>query len=131
MIKKDQLLTSQQLAQMGVLCAPNSFKLASVVELSETCNGCGASGSWFRPPSTIYGTLIVYACHIHDWMYSQGKTNEDRDEADRTMLNNMSRLIDKDAHLWYKPTYLQHKRAYSYYLAVHKFGGPAFWAGKN
>lgn len=127
----ENLLKAQQLAQMGVLSAPNSFKLASKEELEEVCNGCGASGSWFRPPKTIYGTLIVYACHIHDWMYNFGKTIEDKDEADRTMKNNMSRLIDRDSKLWYKPTRLQHCRANAYYAVVRDHGGPAFWAGKS
>lgn len=124
------LIRSQELAQSGVLHAPNSFLLASADELLEVCNGCGAANSWFRPPSTIYGTDIEAACHIHDWSYQKGKTIEDKDEADRVMLNNMIRLIARDRHKWYKPTRLQLLRAHLYYRSVCRFGGPAFWANK-
>ena len=125
------LIEAQKLARAGVLFAPVTFLNASHQQLKETCNGCGAADSWFRPPATIYGTNIVYACHIHDWMYSEGRTIEDKDEADRSMFNNMNRLIRRDADKWYKPTSLQHRRALKYYLAVKDFGGSAFWAGKN
>lgn len=126
-----ELLKAQELAKSGVLCASPGFKLASENELLEICNGCGASGSWFRPPKTIYGTLIVFACHIHDYAYQFGTTAEDKDEADRTFHNNMNRLITRDEHIWYKPTFLQRRRALKYYLGVKYGGGEAFWAGKN
>ena len=116
---------------MGVLYAPASCLNANANALLDICNGCGASGSAWRPPERIYGTLIVYACHIHDWMYSFGVVIEDKEEADRTMLNNMLRLIDRDGIKWYKPTFLQRRRALKYYEAVKYLGGPAYWAGKN
>lgn len=125
------LIEAQELARAGVLYAPASFLNATPNQLMEVCNGCGAAGSWFRPPKRIYGTLIVYACHIHDWMYSFGKTLEDKEEADRVMNNNMNRLITRDSHKCYKPTFLQRRRARKYYLAVKHFGAEAFWAGKN
>lgn len=125
------LLTTQKLAQAGVLYAPANFKTATIERLKEVCNGCGASGSWFRPPSTIYGTKIDGSCHIHDWMYSEGHTIEDKQEADRVMLNNMIRLIERDRNKWYKPTFLQHRRAVKYFKAVDLFGGSAYWKGKN
>lgn len=125
------LLKAQELARTGVLFAPASFLNATLNQLLDVCNGCGVDNSWFRPPERIYGTLIVYACHIHDWMYQFGVTNEDKEEADRVMRNNMNRLISRDSHKWYKPTYLQRQRAKKYYIAVKMFGGEAFWAGKN
>lgn len=124
-------IKAQALAQAGVLFAPANFLLASRQTLEETCNGCGAADSWFRPPSTIYGTSIIYACHIHDFMYNEGSTIEDKEEADRVMLNNMIRLIILDSKKWYKPTRLQLCRAETYYEAVKKYGGPAFWIGKK
>jgi hypothetical protein len=126
----ESLLKAQELARAGVLSAPASFKNATEDQLLDVCNGCGASGSWFRPPKRMYGTLIVYACHIHDWMYNFGKVIEDKEEADRTMLNNTFRLIDRDSHKWYKPTFLQRRRALKYYEAVKYRGGLAFWSGK-
>lgn len=128
--KVKTLLKAQELARAGILYAPASFLNATLDELLDVCNGCGAAGSWFRPPKRIYGTLIVYACHIHDWMYNFGTTIEDKDESDRVMENNMNRLITRDSRKWYKPTFLQRRRARKYYLAVKHFGGEAFWAGK-
>lgn len=125
------LLKAQELARQGVLFAPASFLNASVEELVRVCDGCGGSGSKIRPPKTIYGTLIVYSCIIHDWMYEKGFTNEDKEEADRAFLNNMNRLITRDSHKWYKPTYLQRRRAIKYYLATKYLGAEYFWAGKN
>lgn len=125
------LLKAQALAIDGTLYAPKEFVEATLDELLDICNGCGAADSWFRPPRRIYGTLIVYACHIHDWMYNYGKVKEDKDEADRVMENNINRLITIDSEKWYKPTFLQRRRAKKYYLAVKHFGGEAFWAGKN
>lgn len=125
------LLKAQELARAGVLYAPANFLTAGEEELLKYCNGCGAAGSWFRPPKRIYGTLIVYACIIHDWQYSFGHCHEDKQEADRVFRNNMNRLITRDSVKWYKPTRLQRIRVNIYYKAVKDFGGEAFWAGKN
>jgi len=131
MTKRESLLRAQSLAKSGVLYAPVSFMLASIAQLEEICNGCGAADSWFRPPASIWGTCIIYACHIHDWMYNEGVDDEDKQVADRSMKHNMQRLIRRDAHKWYKPTKLQYARSILYYEAVVNYGGPAFWAGKN
>lgn len=128
---KEKLLKSQQLARQGIIYAPASFLTATENELVSICNGCGASGSYFRPPATLYGTWIGAACNVHDFMYQYGRTIEDKDEADRTMLNNMLRLINRDSGKWYKPSMLQRARARKYYYAVKLMGGEAFWKGKN
>ena len=131
MTKAEELLDAQEMAQMGLLYAPASFLNASLTDLLDTCNGCGAADSWFRPPKRMYGTLIVQACIIHDWMYEKGRYLEDKKEADRVFLNNLNRLITLDSHKWYKPTLLQRRRAEKYYLAVKHCGGEAFWSGKG
>ena len=128
---KKHLLEAQRLARADILSAPASFLMATEDRLQEICNGCGAADSWFRPPERIYGTLIVYACIIHDRMYEEGRTIEDKEEADSTFLNNMIRLIERDRSKWYKPTALQLRRAKTYFKGVDYFGGPAFWAGKS
>jgi len=130
-VSDKELLEAQRLAQAGILFAPASFKNASLAELRNKTNGCGAAGSWFRPPKRIWGTLIVYACIIHDWMYGEGRTDDDKREADRTMHHNIDRLIERDSHKWYKPTILQHFRSLIYYGGVNFFAGSAFWKGKN
>jgi len=127
-----KLNKSLELAQTGVLYAPASFLNASVKELKLVCNGCGAANAKFDfVPDRIYGTYIGHACTIHDWMYNEGRSIEDKKEADRVFLNNMYRLIERDKHKWFKPTWLQRIRAKGYYKAVEYFGGSAFWMGKS
>jgi hypothetical protein len=98
-------------------------------------NGCGAQG-WKVDivPDSILDCKIVEACNIHDIMYGLGETIEDKDSADRTFLNNMQRLIEaRTAKNWVaRKTLLPIRKnlAYGYYIAVHKFGGVAFWKGK-
>ena len=127
----EKLLKAQSLAHAGIIYAPASFLCATKEQLADTCNGCGAADSWFRPPSHLFGTWIGAACIVHDWMYGHGRTNEDKDEADRTFKHNMLRLVQRDAHNWYKPSYVQRKLVNVYYKSVVDFGGPAFWKGKN
>ena len=127
-----KLLKTLELAQAGVLYAPASFLTANYDQLLDVCNGCGAANAKFDfVPDRIYGTYIGHACNIHDWMYDNGRTIEDKEEADRVFLNNTYRLIERDKHKWYKPTWLQRIRAREYYQAVKMFGGSAYWAGKN
>lgn len=130
-MKNEYLFYTQELAQTNIIFAPANFLCASIEQLQFVCNGCGAADSHFRPPSTIYGTSIIEACIIHDWMYQHGRSIEDKHEADRVFLNNMIRLIMRDANDWYRPTFLQKKRAMVYYRSVSYFGGDAFWKGKN
>lgn len=128
---KGTIEQSQALAISDVLYAPASFKLASKEELQETCNGCGPSG-WKLDlvPDNIWLLYIGDACNIHDWMYSKGRTIEDKEGADRVFLNNLIRIIDRDKSRWRDKRKMKDK-AYGYYLAVKKFGGPAFWRNKN
>ena len=125
------ITTAQRMAKEGLIYAPDSFLNATIDELVDACNGCGAAGSWFRPPKRIYGTLIVYACIIHDWMYSKGLTDEDKVKADRVFRGNLNRIITLDSDKWYKPVKLQRARALFYYSMVKCFGHEAFWKGKN
>jgi len=92
-------------------------------------NGCGSGWSARLIPNTIYFLSIREACRIHDYMYSVGKTIEDKEKADRVFLNNMLRIIE--AHdKWYYPHSLARRRALTYYEAVVNFGSTAYWAGK-
>jgi len=128
---KKGLISAVSLAKTGTLHAPSSFKTTPISSLAEVSNGCGAAGAKFDfVPDKIYGTYIGEACHIHDWMYHEGRTSEDKEEADRAFLNNILRLIKKRATAWYKPIFLMRIRAKNYYNGVKLFGGPAFWDGK-
>jgi len=114
---------------MTLLYSPDTYKNASRCDKKATCNGCGSKGfgGWVVP-DTLWGLDIEEVCNIHDWMYSEGKTIEDKDKADRVMLNNMIRLIEKGTR-WLRR--VRRMRAKSYYKAVKYFGGSAFWDDKN
>ena len=132
-IKRQKIIDTQMLVKTGVLYAPASFLCTPVDELADLCNGCGAADSNFNwiIPCRIYGTYIGDCCNVHDYMYFIGKTIEDKDLADRCFLNNMLRMIERDKHKWYKPTWLQRIRARTYYNAVRWFAGPAYWINKQ
>lgn len=116
------------------LYIPESYGQATAEERRATIGrgGCGAGEGWGDKlvPDTIYGLSMLDACKIHDWMYAKGKTQEDKEEADRVFLNNMLRIIDYHTlNSWLK--WLRKRRAYKYYDSVDHFGGPAFWNEKN
>jgi len=112
-----------------LLFAPTGYWCLTDAGRTAFCNGCGARGKLDLIPDNLLGLDISECCNIHDYMYATAdNTIEAKDSADRTFLNNMLRLIcNKGGFL----APLRRKRAYVYYLAVHKFGGPAFWEGKN
>ena len=112
------------------LYAPPSYNEANP-EIRAIVNGCGTGGWKGRlVPETIWGLCVTPACNIHDWMYITGATLADKDEADRVLLNNLLRLVE-GAGGWPILQQLRRVRAWEYYEAVHRFGGPAFWADKN
>jgi len=113
------------------LFAPSSFWRSDPKVIEAVTNGCGPQG-WKVDviPDKILGLEITIACRIHDWMYGQGTCMEDKATADRVFLNNLLRIIDAKTKL--RPLRLARKfLALIYYEAVHLFGGPAFWKGKN
>jgi hypothetical protein len=115
---------------MPKLYAPEEFWSLSDVARADICNGCGAKGTAWLIPDTMYGLNVSPACDIHDYMYMVGHTEADREEADRVFLNNMLRIINAGSGWgWVKA--LRRGRAKNYYRAVRWFGGPFFWAGKN
>ncbi len=113
-----------------VLYAPEGYWNLSPSEKEEICNGCGPKGlgGWIVP-NTLYGLSIKEACNIHDYMYWVGKTERDREEADRAFLNNMVRIISDQSGVILRP--FRRYRAMTYYGFVQDIGGPAFWDSKN
>lgn len=113
------------------LYAPELYITASPEVRAQVVNGCGPGG-WKVDiiPDTIWGLDISAACNIHDWMYTVGADLAAKDEADRVFLNNVLRLVEAVGGCWLLRK-LRRIRAKEYYEAVHVFGGPAFWAGKN
>lgn len=114
----------------ALLFAPAEYWRLSPAAKAEICNGCGARKG-FKVPDTIWGLSIVEACNIHDYMYHVGRTEQDREEADRAFLNNLIRIIEADSINFAPLKALRRYRAMSYYNAVRDFGGPAFWDDKN
>jgi len=129
---RKRLISTIAMAQSGFLYAPASFKVTPIDTIFEIVNGCGAAGAKVDfVPDTIWGTRITYSCLIHDFMYEEGHTIEDKDEADRVMLNNNLRIIDRACkEKWYKPKKLMRFRAKTYKKLLEWYGGPAFWANK-
>ncbi len=110
--------------------APEGYWNLSPKAKKKLCNGCGPKGlGGFIVPNTLWGLSILEACNIHDFMYHEGHTINEKTQADRTFLNNMIRIIDEDSGAFLRP--LRRYRAMSYYSAVKDFGGPKFWENVN
>lgn len=77
-------------------------------------------------PDALWGLSIKQACCIHDYMYTAGRTQADKETADRVFLENMLVLIDAAKSNRFL-RWMRRRSAWSYYQAVHRFGGPIFW----
>ena len=108
--------------------APDTFWLLTN---KERVGGCGAGklGDLLIPDS-LWGLNVTFMCKIHDYMYAQGKTEEEREVADRTFRNNLMRWVSFSTDSSFI-SWLRMRRAVKYYNAVRMFGGPAFWNGKH
>ena len=119
------------LVAADILFAPKGFLGTSNIELEKICNGCGAANAKFDfVPDTIYKHCIGPVCHIHDYMYHKGKTLKAKEEADRVMLNNLLRMINRVTGWKSMLKMPMRRRALKMYEAVNAYGGPAFWEGK-
>lgn len=92
--------------------------------------GPGSIGDKLVPDKLLWICDIRLACAIHDFMYKTGQTIEDKKKADRVFLNNAQRIIGCHEYPFFIHDLLL-ICAYRYYRAVVKYGGPAFWKGKN
>ena len=116
---------------------PDSYKEASNEKKKKICNGCGPGGWKFDlVPDTMYGLSITEACNVHDWMYYEGDTTDDKKRADRILLENILLLIDNNyskSNSWWKGLirWLRRRRAYKYYEAVADFGGSSYESGEK
>lgn len=89
---------------------------------NDVVNGCGTESTWYIP-DTIYGLDISEACNRHDYMYTMGNTEKDREFADIIFLRNLVTLIRNNSKLLYLPRLY---RAITYYFFVDEFGYAAF-----
>ncbi len=110
------------------LDASYTYKRATPEERASRCNGCGTKGlgGWLVP-DTLWGLDITEACNIHDWDYWEGRTEEDKINADSRFLDNMLKVIQEGTWIL-RP--IRRARAMLYYSAVRDGGDAAFWKGK-
>ena len=116
---------------------PSSYKRASAKKKKSICNGCGPGGWKFDlVPDKIYGLVITPACNVHDWMYYEGETKDDKSRADTIFLENILLLINNaysESNSWWKGLirWVRRRRAYKYYEAVADFGKSSYKEGKK
>lgn len=88
--------------------------------------GCGPGGIGdFLVPDTVWGLSIRPACEIHDYMYADGRTWDDKRLADKVFLANMSSIIKARTRSRLL-LHLRLLRARTYYRAVRDFGALSF-----
>lgn len=118
------------------LLVPQSFINATQKEIEDKTGGCGPGGigDWFVP-DTMYGESVFLACQIHDWMYGEGKTEEDRFYADMVFDWNMKILILKSPETGEmedeRLDLFRLRRVTTYFEAVRFGGEDAFYNGKT
>lgn len=108
------------------LDAPAAFWITDDDTLSMITGGCGpgrfGDHGWF---DTVWGLSIKWACIIHDFEYSTGKTAGEKRVADIRFLNNMLKIVNTQSRFeWLKV--LRRYRALTYYNMVSELGGGAF-----
>jgi len=108
-----------------------SFRRATNKEITDNWNNIGASGKWYNRfiPKTIWGRNIELASAPHDWEYTAGKIEAEKQRADKNFFYNIKMICKKQSSmLMYR---IRRVRAYGYYLAVKHGGYNAFWQGKK
>lgn len=97
--------------------------------------GCGpGKGIWEKiVPDVVLGLNFYYACPIHDYDYTTGKTKADKDQADLRLNFNLFKIIDIECPWESDKTRhnLAVEAAQLYYLFVHAFGDDSFEGEKE
>lgn len=118
------------------LLVPTSYTKASKQDIRAKTSGCGPGkiGDWFVPDE-LFGESIYLACQIHDWMYGEGETSDDKKIADRVFLWNMTVLIQELPYVWQtdrkKFDLIRLMGVMNYYIAVYYGGKKAFDKGET
>ena len=79
-------------------------------------NGCGSTTTKYVP-DTIWGLEVTALCHIHDAMYALSKSEGDCDLSNNILLINLLNYINRNSNMLMQ--LLRHRRAITYYSAVH------------
>jgi hypothetical protein len=96
--------------------------------LVKKCNGIGAEWMWdnLRDIISTMNPTLVLAADIHDCAYELGGTEDDREFADLSFLENAIKLAEYK-YAWYNPIrYRVKKQAYKFYSLLKVFGKYAF-----
>lgn len=136
MIAGNYLLVMKEIEGFNLMVT-EKFANATEEVIDEHTGGCGPGDFWDKlVPDTAWGESIFLACRIHDWMYYEGISMEDKIIADRVLDWNCKVLIqdipgkpgeyEKDAI-----DFLRLSRALKYYKAVFYGGGEAFDKGET
>jgi len=118
------------------LLLSTSFIESSEESIEKHTGGCGPGGlgDWLVP-DTAWGESLFLACQVHDWMYYEGETEEDKVIADRVFLWNMTVVIQDVPHGEGKEDQkldiLRLRRVMTYYQAVSYGGDRAFFKGET
>lgn len=119
-----------------MLLVPQSYIDATEEQIDEKTGGCGPGsiGDWFVP-DTILGESVFLACRIHDWMYGEGTSIEDKKIADRVFLWNMTVLIQEAPFTQEQESaaldLVRLRTCMTYYSAVSYGGNDAFDRGES
>ena len=115
---------------MDRIYAPKEFLEVKNSEFFK--NNLESCGKLNLKPSLLRLDITVI-CQIHNYMYFIGKTDKDKDKADRIFLNNTVRFIHAQPktllNLILNPFRL--KMAVYYYKIFKMYGGPVFWEDKE
>jgi hypothetical protein len=109
--------------------APKTYWQASPEEIGRKAGGCGPGeiGDWLVPDDFL-GDPVRPPCEVHDWMYGEGETEEDKKWADLLLLINLVLAVIRDPG---KLDFARLRMAMDYYEAVHFGGKDAFEKGKT
>lgn len=115
------------------LDASQAYRDALPEVVAQVVNGCGPGGWKFDIiPDTVLGLSIKEACNIHDWDYTVGLTEQDKEAADKRFRRNCTALVNNATGFWARVLRRhRHLRVDEYYTAVRLFGDAAFWANKK
>ena len=115
-----------------MLSSPEIWKRLPQSARECVAGGCGPGGlgDWLVM-DTLFGLSTYDACQIHDFMWSIGETDMDRQIADKTFLENMKVLI-RAANSGFILEALRTSKAYSYYWAVSSpIGKYLYWKDRK
>lgn len=104
--------------------SPLTYQMATSAAIARVSNGCGPQCWKFDLiPDSFIGVDVSPACDIHDWMYVEGKTEEDRLKADKVFLRNLRTLVRRRGGFFF---WLRMLGALLYYVGVRRHGRTAF-----